>query len=60
MSVQEPSPPPLPSDLDELLRRLRLPYIRAAAPHVIATATLAAMGARGRPAGPARRGGHRP
>jgi DNA replication protein DnaC len=38
MSVQEPSPPPLPDDLDELLRRLRLPYIRAAAPHVIATA----------------------
>lgn len=38
MSVQAPAPPPLPDDLDELLRRLRLPYIRAAAPHVIATA----------------------
>lgn len=38
MSVQAPAPPPLPDDLDELLRRLRLPYIRSAAPHVIATA----------------------
>jgi DNA replication protein DnaC len=38
MSVQTPSPPPLPEDLEELLRRLRLPYIRSAAPHVIATA----------------------
>src|SRR5439155_25705948 len=31
-------PPPLPEDLEALLRRLRLPYIRRAAPEVLATA----------------------
>jgi DNA replication protein DnaC len=30
--------PALPDDLDKLLRRMRLPYLRAAAPDVIATA----------------------
>jgi DNA replication protein DnaC len=30
--------PPLPDELDKLLRRMRLPYLRAAAPDVIATA----------------------
>ena len=34
-----PPPPPLPDELDRLLRRLRLPYVRKAAPEVIATAT---------------------
>ena len=38
MTVKTPAPPPLPSELDRLLRRLRLPYIRKAAPEVIATA----------------------
>jgi len=38
MSVKTPAPPPLPEELDRLLRRLRLPYIRKAAPEVIATA----------------------
>lgn len=38
MSVQAPTPPPLPSELEQLLRRLRLPYVRAAAPEVLATA----------------------
>jgi len=38
MSVQTPPPPPLPEELDRLLRRLRLPYVRHAAPEVIATA----------------------
>jgi DNA replication protein DnaC len=33
-----PTPPPLPADLEELLRRLRLPHIRRHAPEVIATA----------------------
>ena len=33
-----PSAPPLPQDLEALLRRLRLPHIRAHAPEVIATA----------------------
>jgi len=33
-----PSAPPLPEDLQLLLRRLRLPHIRAHAPEVIATA----------------------
>jgi DNA replication protein DnaC len=36
---QDPAAPPLPAELDALLRRLRLPYIRRAAPDVIATAT---------------------
>jgi DNA replication protein DnaC len=33
-----PAPPPLPQDLEALLRRLRLPHIRWLAPEVIATA----------------------
>jgi hypothetical protein len=33
-----PAAPPLPAELDALLRRMRLPYLRAAAPDVIATA----------------------
>jgi DNA replication protein DnaC len=33
-----PPPPPLPDELEALLRRLRLPYVRKAAPEVIATA----------------------
>jgi hypothetical protein len=39
MSVKTPPPPPLPDELDRLLRRLRMPYVRSAAPEVIATAT---------------------
>ena len=39
MTVATPPPPPLPDELDRLLRRLRLPYVRRAAPDVIATAT---------------------
>ena len=39
MTVKPPTPPPLPDELDRLLRRLRLPYVRRAAPEVIATAT---------------------
>jgi DNA replication protein DnaC len=38
MTLKPPPPPPLPSELDRLLRRLRLPYVRRAAPEVIATA----------------------
>jgi DNA replication protein DnaC len=38
MTVKTPQPPPLPDEVDRLLRRLRLPYIRKAAPEVIATA----------------------
>jgi len=38
MTVKAPEPPPLPAELDRLLRRLRLPYVRRAAPEVIATA----------------------
>ena len=38
MTLKPPAPPPLPDELDRLLRRMRLPYIRKAAPEVIATA----------------------
>jgi DNA replication protein DnaC len=38
MTVRTPPPPPLPDEVDRLLRRLRLPYVRRAAPEVIATA----------------------
>jgi DNA replication protein DnaC len=33
-----PAAPPLPAELEALLRRMRLPYLRAAAPDIIATA----------------------
>ncbi|GDY33457.1 ATPase AAA [Gandjariella thermophila] len=33
-----PTPPALPAELDTLLRRMRLPYLRKAAPDVLATA----------------------
>jgi DNA replication protein DnaC len=36
--VSTPAAPPLPAELETLLRRMRLPYLRAAAPDVIATA----------------------
>ena len=39
MTVTPPAAPPLPDELEQLLRRMRLPYIRKAAPEVIATAT---------------------
>jgi DNA replication protein DnaC len=38
MTVKTPIPPALPDELERLLRRLRLPYVRRAAPEVIATA----------------------
>ncbi len=39
MTVKPPASPPLPDELEALLRRLRLPYLRRAAPDVIANAT---------------------
>src|SRR4051812_40925399 len=39
MTVTTPAGPPLPAEIDRLLRRLRMPYVRKAAPEVIATAT---------------------
>src|SRR2546430_10388288 len=33
-----PAAPPLPAELEALLRRMRLPYLRPAAPDVLATA----------------------
>ena len=36
--VGVPAPPPLPGDVEALLRRLRMPHIRAHAPDVVATA----------------------
>ena len=38
MVVTPPAPPPLPEELVVLLRRMRLPYLRGAAPEVLATA----------------------
>jgi DNA replication protein DnaC len=38
MTISPPLPPPLTDELERLLRRLRLPYVRRAAPEVIATA----------------------
>ena len=37
-SASRPAAPPLPAELEALLRRMRLPYLRAAAPDVLATA----------------------
>ena len=37
-AVSTPAAAPLPAELEALLRRMRLPYLRAAAPDVIATA----------------------
>jgi len=36
--VSAPTAPPIPQELDRILRRMRLPYRRAAAPDVLATA----------------------
>src|SRR3984957_9485532 len=36
--VTGPAAPPVPPELDALLRRMRLPYLRKAAPNVLATA----------------------
>ena len=39
MTLETPTPPPLPAELESAFRRLRLPYARARAPEVLATAT---------------------
>jgi DNA replication protein DnaC len=36
--MTRPTPPTLPEELDQLLRRMRLPYLRSIAPDVLATA----------------------
>lgn len=36
--MKPPTPPPIPDELGAVLRRMRLPYVRAAAPDVLATA----------------------
>jgi hypothetical protein len=36
--VTAPSAPPIPQELDRILRRMRLPYLRKAARDVLATA----------------------
>ena len=38
MTVKAPPPAPLCEELEKLLRRLRLPYVRRLAPEVLATA----------------------
>ena len=47
MTVKTPPPPPLPDELDRLLRRLRLPYVRRAAPDKTATGSRKPPPARG-------------
>ena len=37
-TVKPPAPPAIPDELTAVLRRIRLPYLRAAAPEVLATA----------------------
>jgi DNA replication protein DnaC len=37
-AASTPAAPPVPAELEAMLRRMRLPYLRAAAPDVIATA----------------------
>jgi hypothetical protein len=59
MTVKTPALPPLPDELDALPRRLRMPSLRRAAPEVIATAALAALGPRRGPQGATRRRGRR-
>ena len=49
MTVKTPEPPPLPAEVDQLLRRLRMPYVRRAAPEVIATAASQRSSPRSRP-----------
>ena len=36
--MTRPTPPAIPDELDRLLRRMRLPYLRKTAPAVLATA----------------------
>jgi DNA replication protein DnaC len=36
--MTKPAAPPIPDELDQLLRRMRLPYLRRSAPDVLATA----------------------
>ena len=38
MTAAAPAPPPLDAGLEQLLRRMRLPHMRRAAPEVLATA----------------------
>ena len=38
LSPAAPVPPPIPDTLDAVLRRMRFPYLRKAAPEVLATA----------------------
>ncbi len=42
-TVGVPTAPPLPADLEALLRRMRFPYMRAAAPDLLATARAATL-----------------
>ena len=53
MSVKAPAPPPLPPELEALLRRLRLPYIRKRRTGGDRDRGRAALGARRDPARPA-------
>ena len=60
MTVKPPAPPPLPDELNQLLRRMRLPYIRRAAPRSDRQRDCPALGARRGSACAARRRSQRP
>jgi hypothetical protein len=47
-----PSAPPLDAELERLLRRMRLPHIRHAAPEILATAKAQRFRPRRGPQGP--------
>jgi hypothetical protein len=59
-TVGVPTAPPLPTDLEQLLRRLRLPHVRRHAPEVLATAKAQRWDPRQGPQDPAGGGGRRP
>ena len=60
MTTGAPAPPPLDADLEALLRRMRLPHIRRAAPEVLATAKAQRWEPAEVLARPAHRGSRRP
>jgi ABC-type glutathione transport system ATPase component len=55
--MSTPTAPPIPDELERILRRMRLPYLRKAAPDVLATARARRWDPRGAAGAPPRGGG---